>query len=305
MRWLAHRGGAKHHEEWATQGADTPVAILIGADPATILSAVLPLPENISELSFSGLLRGERPTLMPCISVPLAVPECAEIVIEGFVSHTETAPEGPYADHTGYYNGVEHFPVMRVTAITIRHKPVFLSTYTGRPPDEPSRIGEVLNQLFVPFVRRHFPEVRDVWLPPDACSYRMAIVSIRKRYAGQARRLMMGLWSVLPQMSYTKYLIIVDEDIDVRSWRDVVWAVSTRADPSRDIVQIADTPIDYLDFASPKSGLGGKLGIDATHKIGSETLREWGRVIATDPEVSARVDAMWTDLGLATPELAP
>ena len=298
MRWLEHRGGARHHAEWAAQGRDTPVAVVIGADPATILSAVLPLPEAVSELSFSGILLGERPQLMPCVSVPLAVPACAEIVIEGTVSRHETAPEGPYGDHTGYYNSVERFPVMRVTAITMRRSPLFLSTFTGRPPDEPSRIGEVLNRLFVPFVRRQFPEVRDIWLPPDACSYRMAIVSIRKRYAGQARRLMLGLWSVLPQMSYTKYLVIVDEDIDVQSWRDVVWAISTRADPSRDMVRIGDTPIDYLDFASPKAGLGGKLGIDATSKIGSETEREWGRVIESDPVVVARVDAMWSELGL-------
>ena len=299
MRWLEHRGGARHHAEWAGQGQDTPVAVVIGADPGTILSAVLPLPESVSELSFSGLLRGERPSLMPCVSVPLAVPACAEIVIEGFVSRTETGREGPYGDHTGYYNSVERFPVMRVTAMTMRRSPLYLSTFTSRPPDEPSRIGEVLNRLFVPFVRRQFPEVRDVWLPPDACSYRMAIISIRKRYAGQARWLMMGLWSVLPQMSYTKYLVVVDDDIDVRAWRDVVWAISTRADPTRDIVRIDDTPIDYLDFASPKTGLGGKLGIDATRKIGSETAREWCRVIEIDPVVAARVDAMWADLGLS------
>jgi 4-hydroxy-3-polyprenylbenzoate decarboxylase len=299
MRWLEHRGGARHHAEWAAQGLDTPVAVVVGADPATILSAVLPLPETTSELSFSGILRGERPSLMPCVSVPLAVPACAEVVIEGVVSRAETAPEGPYGDHTGYYNSVECFPVMRVTAVTLRRAPIFLSTYTGRPPDEPSRIGEVLNRLFVPFVRRQFPEVQDVWLPPDACSYRMAIISIKKRYAGQARRLMLGLWSVLPQMSYTKYLVMVDSDINVRSWRDVVWAISTRADPSRDIVQIGDTPIDYLDFASPKAGLGGKLGIDATQKIGSETARDWGRVIEIDPVVSGRVDAMWKDLKLS------
>jgi 4-hydroxy-3-polyprenylbenzoate decarboxylase len=232
------------------------------------------------------------------VSVPLAVPADAEIVIEGFVSAHETAPEGPFGDHTGYYNAIEEFPVLRVTAITTRADPIYLSTFTGRPPDEPSVIGEVLNELFIPILRRQVPEVVDCWLPPDACSYRMAIVSIRKRYAGQARRVMMALWSLLPQFSYTKVIVVVDEDIDVRNWRDISWAISTRMDASRDLMITERTPIDYLDFASPVSGLGGKLGIDATTKIGAETDREWGRVLAMDSAVAARVDAMWKRLGL-------
>jgi 4-hydroxy-3-polyprenylbenzoate decarboxylase len=304
MRWLAHRGGAKHHHQWKALGRDMPVAIVIGTDPATILSAVLPLPENISELKFSGLLRGDRPNLVPCVSIPLSVPAEAEIVIEGIVSATETAPEGPYGDHTGYYNSVEQFPVLRVTAITMRRDPIYLSTYTGRPPDEPARIGEALNDVFLPVAKRAFPEIIDLWLPPEACSYRIVVASINKRYPGQARRLMLGLWSMLPQFSYTKMLIIVDGDIDVRNWQDVMWAISTRSDPSRDLVNIADTPIDYLDFASPKSGLGGKLGIDATNKIGAETNREWGEVLTMAPEVVARVDRLWGGLGLGS-GLAP
>lgn len=298
IRWLAHRGGARHHHQWKALGRDMPVAVVIGADPATILAAVLPLPETLSELKFSGLLRGERPRLAPCVSVPLSVPAEAEIVIEGVVSAHETAPEGPYGDHTGYYNAVEDFPVMTVTAVTMREKPLYLSTFTGRPPDEPSRIGEALNVLFLPLARRQFPEIVDLWLPPEACSYRIAVASIAKRYPGQARRLMLGLWSMLPQLTYTKLLIVVDEDVDVRDWADVMWAVATRSDPSRDLVALGDTPIDYLDFASPKPGLGGKLGIDATNKIGPETDRAWGRVLAMDPAVVAEVDALWPRLGL-------
>jgi len=302
MRWLAHRGGSRHHHCWKAIGEPMPVAVVIGADPSTILSAVLPLPETLSELRFSGLLRGRRPRLMPCASVPLVVPAEAEIVIEGFVSADETAPEGPFGDHTGYYNAVERFPVMHVTAITMRQNPIYLSTFTGRAPDEPSRIGEALNHLFVPLLKRQFPEVRDAWLPPEACSYRIAVVSIAKRYAGQARRLMLGLWSLLPQFTYTKLLILVDDDIDVRSWDDVMWAVATRSDPSRDLVTISDTPIDYLDFASPQPGLGGKLGIDATNKIRPETDREWGEVLKMDPAVIARIDAIWNRLGLGPAE---
>ncbi|MDE2380120.1 UbiD family decarboxylase [Bradyrhizobium sp.] len=305
IRWLAHRGGARHHQQWKAKGRDMPVAVVIGADPATVLAAVLPLPETISELRFAGILRGERPDLTPCLTVPLAIPAAAEIVIEGFVSATETAPEGPYGDHTGYYNSVEEFPVLRVTAITSRRQPLYLSTFTGRPPDEPSRIGEALNQLFVPLIRQQFPEVVDCWLPPEACSYRIAVASIKKRYPGQARRLMLGLWSMLPQFSYTKLLIVVDDDIDIRDWRAVMWAVSTRSDSSRDLVTLTDTPIDYLDFASPKSGLGGKLGIDATTKIPPETDRAWGEVLTMDPAVVARVDALWPSLGLAGGAGAP
>jgi len=299
LRWLAHRGGARHHAQWRRVGREMPVAVVIGADPATILSAVLPLPETVSELRFSGLLRGERPRLVPCVTVPLSVPAEAEIVIEGFVSPEETAPEGPFGDHTGYYNAVEPFPVMRVTAVTMRRAALYLSTFTGRAPDEPSRIGEALNVLFLPLLQRQFPEVTDVWLPPEACSYRIAVVAMSKRYPGQARRLMLGLWSMLPQFSYTKLLIIVDEDIDPRDWAQVMWAVATRADASRDLVTLTDTPIDYLDFASPKPGLGGKLGIDATNKLPPETDREWGRPMAMDPAVCARIDALWPSLGLS------
>jgi 4-hydroxy-3-polyprenylbenzoate decarboxylase len=301
IRWLAHRGGAKHHHQWQRLKRDMPVAIAIGADPATILAAALPLPETVSELRFSGLLRGARPGLVRGLTVPLMVPAEAEIVIEGLVSAEETAPEGPYGDHTGYYNSVEDFPVMRVTAITRRGDPLYLSTFTGRPPDEPSRIGEAFNHLLLPVVRRQFPEITDLWLPPEACSYRIAIASISKRYPGQARRVMLGLWSMLPQLSYTKFLIVVDDGIDVRDWASVMWAISTRADSSRDLLTLSDTPIDYLDFASPKSGLGGKLGIDATTKIGAETERLWGEELHMDPAVIARVDAMWDSLGLEGP----
>ena len=305
LRWLAHRGGARHHAQWRRLGREMPVAVVIGADPATILSAVLPLPETVPEIRFSGLLRGERPALARCVSVPLSVPAEAEIVIEGLVSPDDTAPEGPFGDHTGYYNAVEPFPVMRVTAVTMRRTPLYLSTFTGRAPDEPSRIGEALNVLFLPLLKRQFPEVVDVWLPPEACSYRIAVVAISKRYPGQARRLMLGLWSLLPQFSYTKLVIIVDADINPRDWAQVMWAVATRADASRDLVTITDTPIDYLDFASPKPGLGGKLGIDATNKLPPETEREWGRPMAMDPKVVARIDQLWPALGLVPAPGAP
>ena len=298
VRWLAHRGGAHHHRQWQERGLDMPVAVAIGADPATMLAAAMPLPEDVSEFRFSGLLRGGRPRLAAAVSVPLLVPADAEIVIEGMVSTTETAPEGPYGDHTGYYNAVEQFPVMRVTAITLRRAPIYVSTFTGRPPDEPSRIGEAFNALLLPVVRQQFPEIVDLWLPPEACSYRIAVAAIAKRYPGQARRIMLGLWSLLPQFTYTKLLILVDRDIDVRDWRDVTWALATRFDPSRDLVVLENTPIDYLDFASPKSGLGGKLGIDATNKIETETERPWGRVLAMDSSVTGRIDAIWQNLGL-------
>ena len=293
LRWLAHRGGAAHHRQWSRRAEDMPVAVAIGCDPATLLSAVLPLPETLSELRFSGVLRGERPRISPALTVPLMVPSDAEIIIEGYASATETAPEGPYGDHTGYYNSVENFPVMRITAITMRRDPIYLTTFTGRPPDEPSVIGAVLNDLALPTMRRQMPEIVDVWLPPEACSYRMAIISIRKTYPGQARRVMMGLWGMLPQFSYTKTIIVVDEDIDIRKWEDVAWALATRMDPSRDLVTISSTPIDYLDFASPESGLGGKMGLDATNKIGAETHREWGKVLGTSAEVTKRVDALY------------
>jgi 4-hydroxy-3-polyprenylbenzoate decarboxylase len=293
MRWLAHRGGAAHHRAWAARDEDMPVAVAIGADPATILSAVLPLPETVSELRFSGVLRGERPRVAPALTVPLLVPAEAEIVLEGYVSATETAPEGPYGDHTGYYNSVEPFPVMRVTAITTRRDPLYLTTFTGRPPDEPSVIGSVLNELALPTIKRQMPEIVDFWLPPEACSYRMAVVSIRKSYPGQARRVMMGLWGMLPQFNYTKIVVVVDDDINVRDWNDVVWALSTRLDSSRDLMTMTNMPIDYLDFASPEPGLGGKLGLDATRKIGAETKREWGRVLSMTPAVQRKIDALW------------
>lgn len=298
MRWLAHRGGARHHRMWQRLGQDMPVAVAIGADPATILAAVMPLPEGMNELGFAGLLRHRRTEVATGKTVPLPVPAQAEIVFEGHVSATETALEGPYGDHTGYYNSVEPFPVMTLTAITSRDEPIYLSTYTGRPPDEPSRLGEAMTPLFVPLAKRQFPEIVDLWLPPEACSYRAMVVSIDKRYPGQARRLMMGLWSMLPQFSYTKLIIAVDGDIDVRLWPDVMWALATRFDASRDLLVVPDTPIDYLDFASPRPGLGGKLGLDATNKLGAETSREWGRVLAMSPAVSARVEAIWGDLGL-------
>jgi len=298
MRWLAHRGGARHHRMWQKRGLDMPVAVAIGVDPATILAAVMPLPEGMSELAFSGLLSRQRPVITDARTVPLSVPANAEIVLEGHVSASQTAPEGPYGDHTGYYNSVEEFPIMQLSAITMRKKPVYLSTYTGRPPDEPSKLGEVMNQLFVPVVRKQFPEIVDLWLPAAACSYRAMVVSIDKRYPGQARRVMMGLWSMLPQFSYTKLIIAVDPDINVRNWDDVLWALSTRFDASRDLITLDHTPVDYLDFASPRSGLGGKLGLDATNKIGPETDREWGEVLTMNDETITRVDAMWDELGL-------
>ncbi len=301
MRWLAHRGGARHHRLWQAAGRDMPVAVVIGADPATILAAVMPLPDGMSELSFAGVLSGRRQETACGLTVPLPIPASAEIVLEGTVSAGETAEEGPYGDHTGYYNAVEPFPVMTLSAITLRKDPLYLSTYTGRPPDEPSRLGEAMNELFVPLVKRQFPEILDLWLPPEACSYRAMVVSIDKRYPGQARRVMMGLWSMLPQFSYTKLIIAVDGDIDVKSWPDVIWALSTRFDAGRDLMLVENTPIDYLDFASPKSGLGGKLGLDATRKIGTESEREWGRVLAMAPEVTARVDGLWASLGLSEP----
>ncbi|MEY8118814.1 UbiD family decarboxylase [Falsihalocynthiibacter sp. BN13B15] len=288
LRWLAHRGGAAHARSWAQAGAPMPVAIALGADPATLLSAALPLPENISELMFSGVLRGARTQLVPARSVPLLVPAHAEIMIEGWVHPNDFAPEGPFGDHTGYYNSVENFPVLRISAITHRRNPLYLSTVTGRPPDEPSVIGEVFNTLALPVIRAQIPEIRDLWLPPAACSYRMAVVQISKRYPGQAKRVMMALWGMLAQFSYTKTIIVVDEDIDPRNWDDVAWAMATRMDPSRDVTVLENTPMDYLDFSSPRDGLAGKLGIDATNKIGAETMREWGRVMAIDPEHEAR-----------------
>lgn len=298
MRWLEHRGGAQHHRQWAASGEDMPVAVAIGADPGTILAAVTPIPDNLSEYHYAGLLRKKKLDLVDAKTVPLRVPAEAEIILEGYVSASEMADEGPYGDHTGYYNSVERFPVFRLTAITMRKNPIYLSTFTGRPPDEPSVIAEALNEVFIPLLQQQFPEITDFWLPPEGCSYRIGVVAIKKKYPGHARRIMMGLWSWLAQFSYTKFLIIVDDDINVRSWEEIMWAVSTRADASRDLMVVENTPIDYLDFASPQSGLGGKLGIDATNKIGSETSREWGQPIRMDEKTVERIDELWARLGL-------
>ena len=299
MRWLKHRGGAQHHAEAKVGPAESiPAAVVIGADPATIVAAVAPVPETLSEYQFAGLFRNEKLALVPCKTQPLKVPANAEIVIEGEVSLTHTRPEGPYADHTGYYNAVEKFPVFTVTAITMRRKPIYLSTFTGRPPDEPSILGEALNEVFVPLLIQQFPEIVDFWLPPEGCSYRIAVVSIRKQYPGHAKRVMMAVWSYLKQFMYTKMVIVVDDDINARDWKDVMWAVSTRMDPVRDTTLIEGTPIDYLDFASPESGLGGKMGLDATNKIPPETDREWGRKIRMSDEVIEKVSRAWESYGL-------
>lgn len=292
LRWLAHRGGAAHARTWAQAGEPMPVAIALGADPATLLAAALPLPETVSEITFSGVLRGARAELVPARTVPLLVPANAEIMLEGWVHPGDTAPEGPFGDHTGYYNSVERFPVMRISAITHRRDPLYLSTITGRPPDEPSVIGEVFNDLALPVIRAQIPEVRDLWLPPAACSYRIAVVSIDKRYPGQARRVMMALWGMLAQFSYTKMVIVVDADINARNWDDIAWALATRMDPARDVMVLDSTPMDYLDFASPREGLAGKIGIDATTKIGAETTRDWGQVMALNPQDEAFAAAL-------------
>ncbi len=299
MRWLKHRGGAQHHARWKKEHSEPlPVAVVIGADPATIVAAVTPVPETLSEYQFSGLLRGKKLNLVDCKTIPLKVPAEAEIVLEGHVSLDEYGDEGPYGDHTGYYNSVEQFPTFTITAITMRKDPIYLSTYTGRPPDEPSVLGEALNDVFVPLLRQQFPEVVDFWLPPEGCSYRIGVVSIKKGYAGHAKRIMMGIWSYLRQFMYTKFVIVVDDDINVRDWKDVMWAISTRMDPVRDITTIENTPIDYLDFASPVSGLGGKLGLDATNKMAGETTREWGEKINMEDEVVKKIDEMWEELGI-------
>ncbi len=299
MRWLKHRGGAQHHARWKdTKAEPLPAAVVIGADPASILAAVTPVPDTMSEYHFAGLLRGKRTELVDCKTIPLKVPANAEIVIEGHVSLDEYGEEGPYGDHTGYYNSVERFPVFKVSAITMRRDPIYLSTFTGRPPDEPSVLGEALNEVFIPLMQQQFPEIEDFWLPPEGCSYRIAVVSIRKAYPGHAKRIMMGVWSYLRQFTYTKWVIVVDAEIDARDWKDVMWAVSTRMDPARDITVIEGTPIDYLDFASPVSGLGSKIGLDATNKMPSEVSREWGAEIRMSDAVIEKVDAMWQDLGL-------
>jgi 4-hydroxy-3-polyprenylbenzoate decarboxylase len=300
MRWLKHRGGAQHHQRWKGAGRrePLPVAAVIGADPGTILAAVTPVPDTLSEYQFAGLLRGRKVELVDCKTVPLKVPAEAEIVLEGHVSLDDYGDEGPYGDHTGYYNSVEKFPVFTLSAITMRRNAIYLSTFTGRPPDEPSVLGEALNEVFIPLFQQQFPEIVDFWLPSEGCSYRIAVVSMKKAYAGHAKRVMMGVWSYLRQFMYTKWVIVVDADIDARNWKDVMWAVSTRMDPARDITVIENTPIDYLDFASPVSGLGSKIGLDATDKFPGETNREWGRQIRMDQAVIDKVDAMWGELGL-------
>ncbi|HRY06909.1 MAG TPA: UbiD family decarboxylase [Hyphomicrobiaceae bacterium] len=292
VRWLAHRGGAKHWREWQASGTPMPIAVAIGADPATLLAAVTPIPETMSEASFAGLLRGERTRLCKAVTVPLLVPAEAEIVLEGYITPHDTALEGPYGDHTGYYNGAEAYPVMRLSAITTRAQPLYLSTFTGRAPDEPAVLSEALNDVFLPLIQQQFPEIKDCWLPPEASSYRIAVVSIAKRYPGQARRIMMGMWSILPQFNYTKLIIVVDDDIDARNWPDVMWALATRADAGRDLVVLKDTPVDVLDFASPLAGLGGKLGIDATRKIDTETTRDWGKRLEMDQATRERIDKL-------------
>ena len=307
MRWLAHRGGAQDFRDHgiAHPGQPYPVAVALGADPATILGAVTPVPDSLSEYQFAGLLRGARTEVVKALGVPLRVPASAEIVLEGHIqpdaSHKsgyQHALEGPYGDHTGYYNEQAEFPVFTVDRITMRQGPIYHSTYTGKPPDEPAVLGMALNELFIPLLQRQFPEITDFYLPPEGCSYRMAVVRIKKAYPGHARRVMMGVWSHLRQFMYTKFIVVVDDDIDVRDWREVIWAITTRMDPARDTMLVEHTPIDYLDFASPVSGLGSKMGLDATHKWPGETQREWGRTITMDADVTARMDTLFESLGL-------
>lgn len=304
MRWLSHRGGALDFEEFkkSNPGEKYPVAVALGADPATILGAVTPVPDTLSEYGFAGLLRGEKTEVVKCISSDLQVPASAEFVLEGYLDPDETAPEGPYGDHTGYYNEVETFPVFTVTHITHKKKPIYHSTYTGRPPDEPAILGVALNEVFVPIIQKQFPEIVDFYLPPEGCSYRMAVVTMKKQYPGHAKRVMMGVWSFLRQFMYTKFVIVCDDDVDARNWEDVMWAITTRMDPARDTVMIENTPIDYLDFASPVSGLGSKMGLDATNKWAGETDREWGEPIVMDDKVKQRVDEIWDDLGIPLPK---
>ncbi len=300
MRWLAHRGGALdfRDHQLAHPGQPFPVAVALGADPATTLAAVTPVPDALGEYQFAGLLRGARTELAKCLGSDLQVPARAEIVLEGAIHPGDTALEGPHGDHTGYYNEAETFPVLTVERITLRRDPIYHSTYTGKPPDEPAMLGVALNEIFVPLLAKQFPEIADFYLPPEGCSYRLAVVSLKKQYPGHAKRVMFGIWSVLRQFMYTKLIVVVDEDIDVRDWKEVVWALSTRVDPARDTLIAENTPIDYLDFASPVAGLGSKLGIDATSKWPGETARTWGRPIAMDAAVKQKVDAMWKALGL-------
>jgi 4-hydroxy-3-polyprenylbenzoate decarboxylase len=298
MRWLSHRGGALDFKEWQQKnpGQPFPIAVALGADPATILGAVTPVPDTLSEYAFAGLLRGSKTEVAKCLLSDLQVPASAEYVLEGFIYPGEMAAEGPYGDHTGYYNEVENFPVFTIEKITHRKNPIYHSTYTGRPPDEPAILGVALNEVFVPILRKQFPEIIDFYLPPEGCSYRMAVVSMKKQYPGHARRVMMGVWSFLRQFMYTKFVIVVDEDINTRDWKDVIWAMTTRMDPARDTMIIENTPIDYLDFASPVSGLGSKIGFDATNKWPGETTREWGTPIMMNEDVKKRVDDIWAQL---------
>ncbi len=300
MRWLAHRGGALDYQAWRQQYPNKPfpVAVALGCDPATMLAAVTPIPDTLSEYAFAGLLRGGKTELVQCKTHELKVPATAEIILEGYIYPGEIALEGPYGDHTGYYNEQENFPVFTIERITMRDNPIYHSTYTGRPPDEPAILGLALNEVFIPLLQKQFPEIIDFYLPPEGCSYRLAIVSIRKQYAGHAKRVMMGIWSFLRQFMYTKFVIVTDEDVNIRNWQDVIWAVTTRMDPARDTVLMENTPIDYLDFASPVAGLGSKMGMDATNKFPGETHREWGRPIQKDKNVQARIDALWDELGI-------
>ena len=300
MRWLSHRGGALDFKEWQDKfpGEGFPVSIAIGADPATVLATVTPVPDTLSEYAFAGLLRNSKTEVVKSLTNNLQVPASAEIVLEGVIEADEMADEGPYGDHTGYYNEVERFPVFTIKRITHRRDPIYHSTYTGRPPDEPAMLGVALNEVFVPLLQKQFPEIVDFYLPPEGCSYRMAIVSMKKQYPGHAKRVMMGVWSFLRQFMYTKFVVVVDEDINIRRWEDVIWAITTRMDPIRDAVMIDNTPIDYLDFASPVAGLGSKMGLDATNKMTGETEREWGSTITMSDEVKARVDSLWQDLGI-------
>ncbi|GAP77065.1 4-hydroxy-3-polyprenylbenzoate decarboxylase [Pseudoalteromonas ruthenica] len=300
MRWLSHRGGALDFQEWCKEhpGEPYPVSVALGADPATILGAVTPVPDTLSEYAFAGLLRGGKTEVVKSVSNDLQVPASAEFVLEGYIAQDERAPEGPYGDHTGYYNEVDDFPVMTVTHVTHRENPIYHSTYTGRPPDEPAILGVALNEVFVPILQKQFPEIVDFYLPPEGCSYRMAVVTMKKQYPGHAKRVMMGVWSFLRQFMYTKFVIVCDDDVNARDWNDVIWAITTRMDPARDTTLVENTPIDYLDFASPVSGLGSKMGMDATNKWPGETDREWGEPIVMDDKVKQRVDEIWDSLGI-------
>lgn len=300
MRWLAQRGGALDFRDHslAHPGTPFPVAVVLGADPATLLGAVTPVPDSLSEYQFAGLLRGSRTEIVKCLTHSLQVPTTAEIVLEGFIHPDETAVEGPFGDHTGYYNDAERFPVFTIGRMTMRRKPIYHTTYTGKPPDEPSVLGVALNEVFVPLLQKQFPEIEDFYLPPEGCSYRLAVVSLKKQYPGHAKRVMFGVWSFLRQFMYTKFVLVVDDDINVRDWKEVIWALSTRVDPTRDTLLVNHTPIDYLDFASPVAGLGSKMGIDATNKWPGETSRAWGKPISMEDAVKRRVDALWEQLGL-------